>query len=130
MTFIPGDIYQSDSIYIPWKKHFQWIYCEKIYPKLTLNRQLLSGMMCFFLREHPVFFFCFGLSDGFLRFFWTIIKVLKNWPGTMRNTKNQWKVVSDFRKIKLHCPHPLLVSGGKTGITFFLLVRYCRKKFW
>ena len=44
--------------------------------------------------------------------------------------KNQWKVMSDFRKIKLHFPPPLFVSGGKTGITFFLLVRYCRKKFW
>ena len=46
------------------------------------------------------------------------------------HVKNQWKVMSDFRKIKMHYSPPLLSKLTKNAPTFFLLVGYCRTKFW
>ena len=45
----------------------------------------------------------------------------------MSKTNERWCQI--FGKLSRIIP-PLLISGGKTGITFCLLVRYCRKKFW
>ena len=43
-------------------------------------------------------------------------------------TNERWCRI--FGKLNCIFTPPLFVGGGKTGITFFLLVRYCRKKFW
>ena len=64
----------------------------------------------------------------------TVLYFLKKISIFCEHVKNQWKVVSDFRKIKLHfCPlppSPCSLVVEKLSITFFLLVRYCRKIFW